>query len=45
MYGLKQKIMQCPTRVTCTISTHHVLPSFPSRVSRKGVINEGLSDH
>ena len=25
--------------------TDHILASFPSRVSQKGVINVGLSDH
>ena len=46
MHGLKQ-LIQCSTRVTCSISTltDHNLASFPSRVSQKGVINVGLSDH
>ena len=46
MHGLK-KLIQCPTRVTCSTSTliDHILASFPSRVSQKGVINVGLSDH
>ena len=46
MHGLKQ-LTQCPTRVTCSTSTliNHILGSFPSRVSRKGVINVGFSDH
>ena len=36
-----------PTRVTCSLSTliDHILASFPSRVSQKGVINVGLSNH
>ena len=46
MHGLKQ-LIQCPTRVTCSTSTliDHILASFPSTVSQKGVINVGLSDH
>ena len=46
MQGLKQ-LIQCPTRVTCSTSTliDHISASFPSRVSQKGVINVGLSDH
>ena len=46
MQGLKQ-LIQCPTRVTCSTSTltDHISASFPSRVSQKGVINIGLSDH
>ena len=41
------QLIQCPTRVTCSTSTviDHVLDSFPSSVSQKGVINVGLSDH
>ena len=46
IHGLKQ-LIQCPTRVTFSASTltDHILASFPSRVSQKGVINVGLSDH
>ena len=46
MYGLKQRI-KSPTRVTCSTSTltDHILTSFPSRVSRKAVIDVGISDH
>ena len=46
MHSLKQ-LIQCPTRVTCCASTliDHILASFPSIVSQKGVINVGLSDH
>ena len=46
MHGLKQ-LIQCPNQVTCSFSTltDHILASFPSRVSQKGVINVGLSDH
>ena len=45
IHGLKQ-LIQCPTRITCSISTpiDHILASFPSIVSQKGVINAGLSD-
>ena len=46
MHSLKQ-LIQCPNRVTCCASTliDHILASFPSIVSQKGVINVGLSDH
>ena len=46
MHDLMQ-LIQCPTRITCSTSTliDHILASFPSRVSQKGVINVGLSDH
>ena len=44
--GLKQ-LIQSPTRVTCSISTliDHILTCVPSRVSQKGLINTGVSDH
>ena len=43
---LKQ-LIQCPTRMTCSTLTliDHILATFPSRVSQKGVINVCLSDH
>ena len=46
MHGLKQ-IIQSLSRVTCSTSTliDHVLTSVPSRVSQKGVISVGVSDH
>ena len=46
MYGLKQ-LIQSPTCVTCGTTTliDHILTSAPSRVSQKGVINVGVSDH
>ena len=46
MHGLNQ-LIQSPTRVTCSTSTliDHILTSAPSRVSQKGVINVGVSDH
>ena len=46
MHGLKQ-LIQSPTCVTCNTSTliGHTLTSVPSRVSQKGVINVGVSDH
>ena len=46
MYDAWQPI-QSPTRVTCSTSTliDHILTSAPSRVSQKGVINVGVSDH
>ena len=46
MHPLK-RLIQSPTRVTCSTSTliDHILTSAPSRVSQKGVINVGVSDH
>ena len=46
MPGLKQ-LIKSPTRVTCSTSTliDHILASFPSRVSQKGVTDVGISDH
>ena len=39
--------IKSPTHVTCSTSTltDPILASFPSRVSQKGVIDEGISDH
>ena len=49
MHGLKQLIQSpiSPTRVTCSTLTliDHILTSAPSRVSQKGVIIVGVSDH
>ena len=46
MHSLKQ-LIQSPIRVTCSTSTliDHILTSAPSRVSQKGLINVGVSDH
>ena len=46
MRGLK-RLIKCPTRVTCSTSTliDHILASFTSRVSQKGVIDIGISNH
>ena len=46
MYDLKQ-LIQSPTSVICSTSTliHHILASFPSSVSQKGVIDIGISNH
>ena len=46
MHGFQQ-LMQPLTRVTCSTSTliNHILTSVPSRVSQKGIIYEGMSDH
>ena len=46
MHGLKE-LVQCPSRVACSTSTliDHVLATFCSRDSQKGVINVGLLDH
>ena len=46
MHGLKQ-LIQYPTRVTCSVwtLTDHILSRILSRISQKGVINVGLSNH
>ena len=46
MHGLKQ-LIQSPIRVTCSTLTltDHFLTNVSSRVSQKGVINVGVSDH
>ena len=46
MFGLKQ-LIEVPTRITCSRSTiiDHILASFPDRVSQKGAIDVGLSNH
>ena len=46
MHSLKQ-LIQSPTRVTCSTLTltDHILTSAPSRVSQKGAIIVGVSDH
>ena len=43
MHGLKQ-LIQSPTCGTSTL-IDDILTSAPSRVSQKGVINVGVSDH
>ena len=46
MHGLKQ-LIQSPTQVKSSASAllDRILTSAPSRVSQKGLINAGLSDH
>ena len=46
MHGLKQ-LIKCTTRLTCSTSTltDHILASFPSTVSQKGVVDVGISNH
>ena len=46
LFGLKQ-LTKCQTHITCSNSSilHHVLGSFPDRVSQSGVIGVGISDH
>ena len=46
MHGLKG-LIKSPTGVTCSTSIliDHILVSLPSRVSQKGVIDVGISDH
>ena len=46
LYGLEQ-LIKSPTRVTCGTSSliGHILRTFPERVSHKGIIDVGLSNH
>ena len=46
MFGLKQ-LLESPTRQTCSSSSiiDHILASFPERVTQRGKLNFGLSDH
>ena len=46
LFGLKQ-LTKCPILITCSNSAilHHVLATFPDRVSQSGVIDVGISDH
>ena len=46
IHGLKQ-LIKSPTRVTCSTSTliDHIVARFTSRVSQKGVIDVGISNH
>ena len=43
MHGIKE-LIKSPTRVTCSTSTliDHILASFPSAVSQKGVTDVGM---
>ena len=45
-FNLKQLISR-PTCITCSSSTiiDHILASYPDRVSQKGIIDIGISDH
>ena len=46
MHGIKE-LIKSPNRVTCSTSTliDHILASFPSAVSQKGVTDVGIYDH
>ena len=46
VFYLKQFI-SCLTRITCSSSTiiDHIFASYPDRVSQKGIIYIGISDH
>ena len=46
MSGLEQ-LIESPTRITCSSSSviDHILASFPDRVTQRGILNVGLSDH
>ena len=46
LYGLEQ-LIKSPNRVTCGTSSliGHILTTFPERVSHKGIIDVGLSNH
>ena len=45
-FGFRQ-LISCPTRISCCSSTiiDHILASYPDRVSDKGIIDIGISDH
>ena len=45
-FWLKATI-SCPIRISCSSSTiiDHILASYPDRVSQKGIIDIGISDH
>ena len=42
-----KQLIKCTTQVTCNSSftLDHVLARFPDRVSKSGVIGEGISNH
>ena len=46
MLGLKQLIENL-TQITCSSSSSsdHILASFPDKVTQRGILNLGLSDH
>ena len=46
MFGLKQ-LIESPTRMTCSSSSiiDHILASFPDKVTQRGILNIGLSNH
>ena len=45
-FSLKQ-LISCPARIRCSSSTitDHILANYPDRVSQKGIIDIGISDH
>ena len=45
-FSLKQ-LISCPARINCSSSTiiDYILASYPDRVSQKGIIDIGISDH
>ena len=46
IFGFRQ-LISCPTRISRCSSTiiDHILASYPDRVSDKGIIDIGISDH
>ena len=46
MFDLKY-LIESPTQITCSSSfiIDHILASFPERVTQRGILNVGLSDH
>ena len=46
MFGLKQ-LIESPTRITCSGSSiiDHILASFTDRITHRGILSVGLSDH
>ena len=46
VFSLRQ-LISCPTHISCSSCTiiDHILESYPDRVSQKGIIDIGISDH
>ena len=46
MFGIKQ-LIESPTRITCSSSSiiNHILTSFSDKVTQRGILNVGLSNH
>ena len=46
-FFIMHQLVKVPTRITCNsaIINDHILASYPDRVTQKGIIDAGLSDH